>query len=201
MAEYWLTYSRRLVSGELSVEDVEQDESISAYDKRQIFALAMYSIEYNAAARDKRSKRTRRAMALLRSFLTPEQRDSLRKRRHFVVRGSLGNFYRLMPQTGMVWRVDRFGSRWRYFASYCLHDYAEDDPTFQGSGLPNEGTRSLLPAPDRTLAHMLMLMSDEREFRRLANESISVGYGPVGVAIAVRLRRERVSFEQEGVAA
>ncbi len=173
-----LAYSRRISragspdAAVVELAALNADESISAYDKRQIIALALYSMEYDLAQRDKRSRRARRANALLRSFLTAEQREQWRRTRHFLVRGSLGNIYRLYPPMGNVWRVERRGSRWVGIAAYCLHDYAEDDPTFVPSGLPGEGKQSRLPSADRTLAHLLLLRADEAEFRLLANESI-----------------------------
>jgi hypothetical protein len=167
-----LEYSRRVAHQDVSVQQLEADASVSNYDKRQILALALYTIEYEASQRDKRSRRQRRAMALLRSFLSDSQRSQLRRSGHLLVRGSLGNYYRLYPGMGGVWRVEQRGSHWVAIASYCLHDYAEDDPSFVPSGFPDEGKRSRLPSADRTLAHLLMLRADEGEFRLLANESI-----------------------------
>jgi hypothetical protein len=193
-----LAYARRLAREEVSVQELEADDSVSNYDKREILTLALYEIEYQAYRRDQRSRRQRRAMALLRSFLSESQREQLRRSgHHFLVRGSLGNYYRLYPRMGNVWRVERRGSRWTSIASYCLHDYAEDDPTFVPIGLPDEGKRSRLPSPDRTLAHLLMLLSDEGEFRLLANETISYGFGLAHIEWSFRLRAERQQIERE----
>lgn len=193
-----LAYSRRLAHMEVSVEELQADTSVSAHAKRDIIALALYQIQYEAARRDAKSRRHRRAMALLRSFLSPTQTAELRRNSSFIVLGSLGNYYRLMPRTGMVWRVERRKSRWYYIASYCLHDYAEDDPSFVPIGFPNEGKHSIVPSADRSLAHMLMLLADEADFRRKANEHISISQGwRRGADVIVRLRAERWAIDQQ----
>lgn len=94
----------------------------------------------------------RRALKLLRSWLTSEQRAEWRSSRQVTVIGSAGGRYRLYPQTGTTLRVERHGKRWWGVASFCLH--------------PDHW----IPPADIALAHLLNLRTDEPAFLARANE-------------------------------
>lgn len=97
-----------------------------------------------------------RAMRLLRSLLSPEQRKQLGAWKGFYVTAPSGHQYRLWPHTGNAERVTTHGQR-RYKAlQFCLHD----DPDEEGKRVP--------PA-DLSLAHMLWLTADEAGFLAAAN--------------------------------
>jgi len=131
-----------------------EDGSIfSDLDRRSVTNLGDYIREYNSRRSVKQNTAQRRAMVLLRSLLTPAQRKTLQTHKEFLVICPSGNVYRLYPRNGMVWRVERHGKNWFAKSSYCIHEAKE-------TGIP--------PA-DRTIAHMLMLMTDEEEFLRTAN--------------------------------
>lgn len=106
-----------------------------------------------AAAREKAQQR---ALRLLRSMLSPAQRKSLEAHGTVLVRGSAGGLYRVRPRGGQTERLDDA----RVVASYCLHDYTEDER---------------MPPADLALAHMLLLAADEPAFLEQANH-----YGPRG---------------------
>lgn len=96
----------------------------------------------------------RRAMRLLRSLLSPEQRLELRRhRRSFTVIGSRGGRYRLWPYAGTTERIAQHGKYAISEVQFCLHE---------------EGERDLPPA-DLTIAHLLMLRADEERFLIDAN--------------------------------
>lgn len=106
-------------------------------------------------ARRKRSRPQRKAMKLLRSLLSPDQKRQLRQGKVFVVVAPSGNGYRFCPQSGSVIRVTRHGDRWFRLTSYCLHD-DRDDP-------------DAMPPADLTVTHLLMILADEQEFLATAN--------------------------------
>lgn len=102
-------------------------------------------------AKDRRSQRT--ALRLLRSLLTPGQRAQLRSG-SVVVTVASGNAYRLLPRFGHVERVTRNGRRWFVFERYCLHDVQDEDA---------------MPPGDLSIAHLLLLLTDEAAFLAMAN--------------------------------
>jgi hypothetical protein len=112
--------------------------------------MAVYDMSYPYAYRPKGPQR--RAMRLLRTLLTAEQRRVLRAGSGFYMTGSLGGRYRLFPACGVAWRVERHGKLEIHSAAYCLHD-----PELE------------LPPADVTVQHLLLLRSDEEAFLRRAN--------------------------------
>lgn len=101
--------------------------------------------------RDRRPQQ--KAMRLLRKFLSASQRTQLKRGKAFVVVAPSGHAYRLHPKTGSVAQVTTHGRRQFAAVRYCLHD----DP---------EGK---MPPADLSLAHMLLLLSDEAAFLATAN--------------------------------
>jgi len=140
-----------LIRGEITAEEAQE---LHHADYREVVALLQYELDRRRweADKKKRAKAQRRARALLRSFLTPQQKKHLRDRRGFFVRGSLGGMYRLHPATGTVYRVEKHGKRWFGVIRYCLHD--EDN---------------VMPPADLSLGQMLLLLSDEQAFLDEAN--------------------------------
>jgi hypothetical protein len=106
--------------------------------------------------RVKQRKPQRIAHRLLRSLLTPEQRKHLKNQRYFLIQGSSGGVYRLMPRIGRVERVMKRGKNWYSDWIYCLHDEQDDDE---------------MPPADLTIAHMLLILADEAEFLEKANST------------------------------
>lgn len=115
--------------------------------RQDCHAVACYIIRGRA-----RHEPQKRALKLLRSWLTPEQRAELRSHRQITVIGTAGGRYRIYPQTGTTVRVERHGSRWFGKASFCLH--------------PDHW----IPPADIALAHLLNLRTDEPGFLARANE-------------------------------
>lgn len=122
-------------------------------DRRTLTNMGNYIRDFISGRTADRRKAQRRAMVLLRSLLTPTQRQTLRTSKDFMAVGSGGNVYRFYPRMGTVWRVERHGRNWFAKLGYCIHEDKE-------TGIP--------PA-DRTVAHLLMLLTDEEEFVRTAN--------------------------------
>ena len=129
--------------------------ALSVEDRRNVLALSCALIRYE---RDRRGgPEQRRALRLLRTWLTPTQRRDLRNRREFAVTGSVGGRYRLRPATGAAQAVERHGTReFAIGTIFCLHDPAE-----------------ILPPADVSLAHLLMLLTDELGFLTSANHHVS----------------------------
>lgn len=101
--------------------------------------------------RQRASKAQRKALGLLRSFLTPEQRATLRRQRYVEVETPTA-LYRLYPSSGITRRVVRRKSKTYATIRYCYHD-----------------ADALLPPADVSLAHFLMLHADEWGFLTSAN--------------------------------
>lgn len=122
---------------------------------QDVMALAAYEARRRRDARRlARSAKARcRAYRLLRLFLSPTQAEQLARCRHFEQAAASGRVYRLIPATGQVDEVERHGKRRYVIRSFCLHP----DPW-------NE-----VPPADVSLAQLLLLVSDEEEFLRLAN--------------------------------
>lgn len=141
-----------LVTDRITEDDVPWERfSVSFHD--QIMLLVRYE-------RGRRARYTkgpqRRALSLLRSFLTTEQQRSMRNRRYFYVQGSAGGTYRIFPYWGTTQRVERHGKNWYAVSRFCLHQvvHSDDDE---------------MPAADLALAHMLWLRADEELFLSTAN--------------------------------
>lgn len=114
---------------------------------------------YEGRCRDRRRRAIaarparRKAYQLLRQFLTPEQAACLARLGHFYLTTPAGRSYRLRPRDGRIEEVERHGTQMFARRSFCLH--------------PDE--EHAVPSPDVTLAHMLLLLSDEAEFHGEAN--------------------------------
>lgn len=141
-----------LVSGELAFDMASWD----GWNKREIYnctQLALYEIAHQ---RELKSAARHRALALFRSWLSPDERAQLRVYRRVRVHGSAGGVYDVTPYQGITTRkLEQHGSRWYSVETFCLHD----DP----------GT---LPQPDIALAHLLLLKTDEPRFLATANITI-----------------------------
>ena len=95
-----------------------------------------------------------RADVLLRSLLTPAQREQLDRHGHFDVKAQSGRLYRLSTHSRAynVSRLERGGRVAERLCAYPKNSYA-------------------LPMSDQLIAQMLMLKSDEVGFHRIANHS------------------------------
>src|SRR3990167_4587631 len=67
---------------------------------------------------EERKKADERAEALLLAHLTPDQRETLERMRHFVVQSERGRVYRL--RRGRLANVDEM-DKGRVVAQYCIH--------------------------------------------------------------------------------
>lgn len=94
-----------------------------------------------------RSGSQRRAYDLLRSSLTPDQRETLEKFNFFTVRGSQGGSYTLWPKNS--------------------HGVVDNDSGRTGC-IVLQGGGDYLPIGDQMLAQKLLAESDEGKFRRTA---------------------------------
>lgn len=101
----------------------------------------------------RRGAKQRRAMALLRSFLTEAQKAQLDRSRCFDYVGAKGT-YRFWPTTGALHRVEQHGKRMVLMGRFCIHD--EEDE---------------LPRADVTLGQLLMVVNDEEGFLTVANRT------------------------------
>jgi hypothetical protein len=97
----------------------------------------------------------RKAMRLLRSLLSADQRRMLAQRKCFYARSRSGIMFRLWPRVGLTERVERHGSRYFRKSAFCLHD--------------EQGIDKMPPA-DITVAHLLLIRADEERFLAMANE-------------------------------
>lgn len=104
----------------------------------------------------RRRNAQRRALCLLRRYLSPSQAESLRRRGEFLATMPSGATYRLDASRGRTERVVRHGRRWFVRVRFCLHE-TDDTPD------------DAMPPADMSLAHLLLLHADEGEFLRLAN--------------------------------
>lgn len=155
-----MVHVHALVSRDLDLDVLLADVSLSPQQRHDIVVLAICQIQYEAERRMRRSGPQKRAMGLLRSFLSPEQQRQLSCAKSFFVRGSAGGLYRLIPRTGNVELVEKHGKRWYVRDSYCLHD--DEKAAADGRRLP--------PA-DLSLQHMLWLVAGEETFLATANAS------------------------------
>lgn len=130
----------------------------------------------------------RRALRLLRSMLTSEQREQLRRDRAFRQMVPSGNAYRLLPSAGITQRIEFHGTRWFGVGGYCLH------PDLDLS----------IPNADTTIGHLLMLRHDEATFLTKANftERRHGGWDPAWMRTRARVRREEYEAQiREGLRA
>ena len=138
--------ARGLASYEINPDDVSWGE-MTPEDIREVTALTMYEVQNRGEYRAKRAKSQRRALNLLRSFLTPAQKKRLRDRSSFEVTGSAGGVYRLTPVTGTIYGLERHGKYWYGINRFCYHD-----------------TDRQVPPADVTIGQMMLLLSDEPAF-------------------------------------
>lgn len=145
--------ARQVVLGYVS--DVNFDfEALSSDERRTLGQLIVVEFHLARERTERRSAAQKRAMGLLRSLLTPEERAHLRRThgRCFHVVGSAGGVYRLRPRSRSAERVEKHGSRWFAVERFCYHDPDNE-----------------LPPADVTIGQMLLLRCDEPGFRAAAN--------------------------------
>jgi hypothetical protein len=135
-------------------------DSINAEEMRDIFILAVYEIRRRNCY-DRRAQR--KALRLIRRFLTPVQKRQMRDCKYFHLTVASGAVYRLYPYRGRTGRVELHKTRFFETQSFCLHDFPEAN-----EDTPRRADRPMPPA-DVTLAHLLLLSCDEDEFLRTAN--------------------------------
>lgn len=126
---------------------------ITVPESRDLLALRSY---HRYTQRKRIRGPQRRALALLRGFLSTSQRSQLNTRHSFLVTANSGRTYRLDPRHGYAEEVSLHKTRWFAVRSFCLHDDRSD-------------TSQAMPLADLTLAHLLLLLADEAEFLRTAN--------------------------------
>jgi len=111
------------------------------------------AVIYDFPRRRRRVKHAqRKAMRLLRSYLSADQRRQLRQRGEFMVHASHGGVYRICPSTGNVWGVELHGRHYFGVRTYCYHDPENE-----------------LPDADLSVAHLMLLSCDEPAFLAAAN--------------------------------
>jgi hypothetical protein len=113
--------------------------------------MARHEQQRNDRITAQAAARTRARNTLL-EFLTPEQRAEYEAHDHFVCIGSEGNRYRI--ERGNAGNVVYLDERGEMAGRLCAH------PSMRENWLPDE---------DVALAQMLALMTDERNFVRIAN--------------------------------
>lgn len=141
--------------------DAIDDFGFTDEEKGHVRAVINALFAAQRQTEQERKQAKRRAMRLLRSYLTDEQRRQLRRSKSFRAVGSAGGVYRLWPYGGGVERVERHRSKWFAVTGYCLHDYAADAPD-----------RQRLPLGDLCLQQLLLLTADEPAFLAAANATL-----------------------------
>jgi hypothetical protein len=154
-----VTVAGRIDRGELTPDDAAEwpwaDGTVCGCEEwHDLMALVGYLARQRRAK--VRHRHQRRACRLLHSLLSAEQRRSLRASKGFLVVGSQGGTYRLIPCCGRTELVIRHGSRWYVRESYCFHDDRTD-------------LDEAMPDADISIAHMLLIIVDEGEFLARAN--------------------------------
>lgn len=134
--------------------------AVTTAEVREILGLAIYEVQRRAR---RRWPAQRKALRLLRRYLTSEQTRQMRAGRCFYLTGTSGATYRLFPGTGVTKRVERHGSRLYETHQYCLHDFPACN------ALCPDRTEGPMPPADVTLAHLLWLACDEPGFLAAAN--------------------------------
>ena len=136
----------------MQLDDLRWADSTAITERESLDVLTMYAY----ALRQRRRNRPiaqRKAMRLLRTLLSPEQRRTLRSGRYFYVTTWSGVTFRFLPRCGFTERVERHGKRWYSRSHFCLHDDNEE-----------------LPPADIVMAHLLLIISNEGKFLAMANE-------------------------------
>jgi len=162
-----LAMSYRLARFEISADDVQGNPDLDDEDRERVFGLAVLALQQHVAEdnRRKMGPPQRRAMALLRALVTPEQRRTLRTQRAFVVEVN-GRAYRIHANTGSAQRVVRRGSRYWIEGVFCYHEELTDLAPGAAAGVLV--VRDVPPA-DRAIGVLLMLLADEERFLAEAN--------------------------------
>lgn len=125
-------------------------DRITERETQTVFAMAMYELRL---MRDKaQAPAQRKARRLLRSLLTTDQLRQFRDNHEFIVTGSSGGHYRLHARSGRAWAVEKHGTRWFQVAAFCIYTEGHE-----------------VPPADNTIAHLLMLTTDEPGFLSIAN--------------------------------
>lgn len=135
-----------------ALDRIYDDETMTAQEQSDASSLVLYELRWR-----QHQCGQKRALPLLRRYLTREQRQDLRKRAVFTVIGSAGGTYQLAPHSGAVFgEMHRKpgGKRVYTGARYCYHD-----------------PEGLLPSADVALGQMLLIMTDEPKFLAEANKA------------------------------
>lgn len=140
--------ARRIAAHEVAW-DTHDWRGYSDEDQRQVLSLACYAL---SCRKTRYRPNQRKAMRLLKSWLTPVQVRQLRRSQRFMARGSDGGMYRLFPTVGLIEKIERHGQRWFAKWSYCFHDDGRE-----------------LPPADLSLAHFCHVTTDEPDFLARAN--------------------------------
>lgn len=154
--------AKRLARYEVSPEEVDwslfktDDPETGSRQLRNLWALVQY--EMKCIEEEDKSIETsqKRALGLLKSFMTRSQKREFSRRLRFTVVGSLGGKYRLCPNTGSLYLLEKHKSRWFGVTRLCYHFV---DP------------ENVLPPADISLAQMLILLSNEPEILQGANRT------------------------------
>lgn len=174
------TIAFRFATSEAAPDLCPEYLALSADDRADVLSATCALIRYE---RDRLGGPAQhRALCLLRTWLTPQQRRDLRTRREFAVTGSAGGRYRLRPATGSVQAVERHKTReFAIGTTFCLHD-----------------PENALPAADVTLAHLLMLWTDEPGFLAASNHHAPTNMLWDGAWLRrLRAARQRGTAQQE----
>lgn len=143
---------RALYANPNNVQATLAFDFLSNADAREVAATIAYQIQYYRWRKGPGRQAQRKAMVLLRSLLDDKQRRALAAHSSVYVRGNQGGHYRLWPWSGTVEAVERRRTRYRARKLFCIHD-PEDT----------------VPPADSTVAHLLLLRSDEAAFLDTAN--------------------------------
>lgn len=149
--DWMMRVVRALADGAMTADELMDNHDLTSKQRATIFHLAVYEIQYQARHHNKAQ---RRAYRLLRRFLSPKQRSDLRTKRYFNVVSSSGRLYRLRPSTGAVYMVEHHRTRDFEKIAYCIHSELKR-----------------IPAADETIAHMMLLQTDEDRFLDIAHIS------------------------------
>ena len=106
-----------------------------------------------AAEITKQQEASHRAAALLADHLAPEQRETFRKDRHFVVHSRDGQ-RRYRVEYGVAGNIKLLNAEGKSIAKFCIHP-----------------VDSRIPTEDVMLSQKLMIEGDEESFLRIANRT------------------------------
>lgn len=124
-----------------------------AADIRALWVYRQEQIERRSRKKTRRNAQ-RKALKLLRQYLSTSQSDNLRRKGKFYITTPSGNAYRLDARRGRTEQVGRHGQRYFVRRRFCLHEHSL-------LTLP-------MPPADLALTHFLLLLADEDEFLALA---------------------------------